>query len=123
MPHTLFDGVWTHDKRERLVRQTLAAIEDVLPGLGATVLATDLIAPPDIETALGLTNGDLHGGELSPDQMFAFRPGFLRKGPHTPVEGLYLAGPSAAAAPFATCAAGAIAAEAVIADLRAGKLP
>ena len=123
VPHSLFDGVWTHDKRERLVRQTLAAIEEVLPGLGATVLATDLIAPPDIETALGLTHGDLQGGELAPDQMFAFRPGFLRKGPHTPVEGLYLAGPSSAAAPFATCAAGAIAAQAVIADLRAGKLP
>lgn len=123
VPHTLFDGIWTHDKRERLVRQTLAAIEEVFPGLGATVLASDLITPPDIETALGLTNGDLQGGELSPDQMFAFRPGFLRKGPHTPVEGLYLAGPSSAPAPFATCAAGAIAAEAVIADLRAGKLP
>ncbi len=51
--------------------------------------------------------------------MFAFRPGLSRKSPRTPVEGLYLAGPSSAAGPLGTCIAGAIAAEALLADLRA----
>ncbi|MEI9888722.1 MAG: FAD-dependent oxidoreductase [Rhizomicrobium sp.] len=123
VPHRLFDGVWTHDKRARLVAQTLGAVEQVFPGLAATVLATELVVPPDIENALGATAGDVLGGEIAPDQMFAFRPGFLRKSPYTPVDGLYLAGPSAAAAPLATCAAGAVAAEAVLADLARGKLP
>lgn len=122
VPHTLFDGVWTHEKRDLLTARALAAVEQVFPGLAASIVAIELIAPPDIEALLGATAGDLWGGEIAPDQMFAFRPGFARPGPYTPVEGLYLAGPSSAAAPLATCAAGAIAAEALIADLRAGRL-
>ena len=80
-------------------------------------------APGDDRPQGAPTAGDLGGGEFSPDQMFALRPGFERPSPYTPVEGLYLAGPSCAAAPLATCAAGAIAAEAVLADIRAGRLP
>ena len=62
-------------------------------------------------------------GEIAPDQMFAFRPWTDRKSPYTPVDGLYLAGASAAAAPLGGCVAGAVAAQAVIADLAAGRLP
>jgi phytoene dehydrogenase-like protein len=129
VPHTPFDGVWTREKRDLLTARTLAAIEHVFPGLAASVVAAELLVPPDIEAALGATGGDLAGGEIAPDQMFAFRPHFTgenssfeRKSPYTPVEGLYLAGPSSAAGPLATCAAGAIAAEALLADFRAGKL-
>ncbi len=117
VPHTPFDGAWTHEKRTALLTRTLAAIERVFPGLTATILAYELIVPPDIEAALGATAGDLCGGEIAPDQMFAFRPGLA-----APVKGLYLAGPSSAAGPLATCASGAIAAEALIADFRAGRL-
>ena len=122
VPHTLFDGGWTHEKRATLIARTLVAIEHIFPGLTASILGTELLVPPDIETRLGATAGAVDGGEIAPDQMFAFRPGFARPSPYTPVEGLYLAGPSAAAAPFATCAAGAIAADAILADLKAGLL-
>jgi phytoene dehydrogenase-like protein len=122
VPHTPFDGVWTREKRDLLTARALAAIEHVFPGLAASVVAVELLVPPDIEAALGATGGDLSGGEIAPDQMLGFRPGFDRKSPYTPVEGLYLAGPSSAAGPLATCAAGAIAAEALMTDFRAGKL-
>jgi phytoene dehydrogenase-like protein len=124
VPHTLFDGVWTNEKRNLLTARALDAIEQVFPGLGATIVGLELITPSDVEDQLGATAGDLSGGEIAPDQMFAFRPGFLRKSPYTPVAGLYLAGPSSAAGPFGTCVAGAIAADALLADLReGGKLP
>jgi phytoene dehydrogenase-like protein len=123
VPHTPFDGAWTHDKRHRLAARILAAVEQVLPGVAASMVGFQLIVPPDIEDALDITAGDLMGGEIAPDQMFAFRPGVGRRSPYTPVAGLYLAGPSSAAAPFGTCVAGAVAASAVIADLRAGRLP
>ena len=106
-----------------LVARALAGIEAALPGIGATVVASVLFAPPDFEDTLGVTAGDLYGGEFAPDQMFAWRPWSDRAAPYTPVEGLYLAGPSSAAAPLGGCAAGAIAADAVIADLARGKLP
>lgn len=123
VPHTLFDGAWTHEKRDLLGNRILDLIEEVLPGIAATVVGVDLMVPPDIEEALGHTNGDLDGGEYAPDQMNGFRPFADRKSPYTPVTGLYLAGPSSAAAPYATCAAGAVAARAVLADLANGRLP
>lgn len=117
IPFRLFDGAWTHEKRAALRNRALAAIESVLPGTAAHVVAAELIVPPDIEEALGATDGDLGGGEIAADQMFGFRPGFDAASPRTPITGLYLAGPSSAAGPLGTCVAGSIAARAMIADL------
>ncbi|HEY2070223.1 MAG TPA: FAD-dependent oxidoreductase [Rhizomicrobium sp.] len=122
IPSRLFDGAWTHEKRDRLRNATLDAIEAVLPGTRASVLASELLVPPDIEEALGVTDGDLRGGEIAADQMFALRPGFETPAPRTPFTGLYLAGASSATAPFGTGASGLVAAEAMIADLKAGRL-
>jgi phytoene dehydrogenase-like protein len=120
VPMRPFDGAWTHEKRDALRERIIATIEEIVPGLRARILATELITPPDIEEALGLTDGDLWGGEIAPDQMFDLRPwnGFV--GPRTPMKGIYLAGPSAAAGPLGTCAAGVIAARAIAADLGRG---
>ncbi|MGA7713785.1 MAG: NAD(P)/FAD-dependent oxidoreductase [Rhizomicrobium sp.] len=122
VPHMLFDGAWTRDKREQLRDATLSAIEAVLPGTSSLVVGAELIVPPDFENMLGATGGDLTGGELAADQMLGFRPFADCAGTRTPIEGLYLAGPSSALAPFASCASGVAAARAVIADLAAGKL-
>ena len=115
VPAKPFDGPWTREKRGALQDNVLASIEDIFPDLRAHILASDLIVPPDIEEALGLTDGDLRGGEIAPDQMLD-----LRFGPRTPLKGLYLAGPSSAAAPFGACVAGVIAAHAIAADLGRG---
>jgi phytoene dehydrogenase-like protein len=117
IPHTPFDGNWTHDKRERLRQTAMAAAQSVFVGLAARVKGFLLLVPPDIEAALGATGGDLSGGELAPDQMLGLRPG-----PRTPFQGLYLAGPSSATGPIATCASGVAAARALIADFKAGRL-
>jgi phytoene dehydrogenase-like protein len=118
VPARLFDGGWTHEKRDALQLRVLAAIEEVFPGLRTRVLAAKLIAPPDIEEELGLTDGDLWGGEIAPDQMFDLRP--WSGGPRTPMKGVYLAGPSSATGPLGTCSAGVIAARAIVADLGRG---
>ena len=122
VPHMLFDGAWTRDKRDQLRDATLSAIEAVLPGTSSLVVGAEMIVPPDFENLLGATGGDLTGGEIASDQMLGFRPFADCAGTRTPLEGLYLAGPSSALAPFATCASGVAAARAVIADLAAGKL-
>lgn len=122
IPHTPFDGGWTHDKRNRLRDAALALVEEVLPGAAAKTKAAELIVPPDIEAQLGLSEGDLAGGELSAAQMLGFRPFPGCRGTRTPVDGLYLAGPSSTLAPLATCASGVAAATAVLADMAAGRL-
>lgn len=120
IPCSPFDGPWSLEKREALRARALALVEEVLPG--AAVKASELILPPDIEARLGLTEGDLSGGDYAPTQMLAFRPFPDCRGTRTPIEGLYLAGSSSVLGPLATCASGAAAARAVLADIRAGRL-
>lgn len=121
VPPRPFDGAWTHEKRDALQERVIATIEEVIPGLRGRILAVELFTPPDIEEALGLTDGDLWGGEIAPDQMFNLRPWNDFAGPRTPMKGVYLAGPSSAAGPLGTCAAGVIAARAVAVDLGRGR--
>jgi phytoene dehydrogenase-like protein len=122
VPLRLFDGAWTHDKRDALRNLVLQRIEEVLPGLTARVRACELIVPTDIEQALGCTDGDLLGGEIAGDQMFSYRPGSGCALPRTPIRGLYLAGPSTMAGVLGTCMSGVIAAHAIIADGKGGRL-
>ena len=122
IPGRPFDGAWTHEKREALLKRSLAIVEQVFPDSQNAVVGSDVIVPPDIEEAIGLTNGDLWGGEIAPDQMLGSRPWLGIASPRTPFTGVYLAGPSSAAAPFGTCAAGVVAARALIADHAAGRL-
>lgn len=120
VPNRLFDGAWTHEKRSQLRNHAIAKVEQVLPGTLSRIQAIQVIVPPDIEEALGATEGDLWGGEIAGDQMFSRRPNFTEASPRTPIEGLYLAGPSSAASVLGTCASGAMAAYAVLADRSAG---
>ena len=123
IPHTPFDGAWTHEKRDKLRDAALAAVEAVWPGIAKRVLGAELIVPPDMENMLGLTR------RRSLGRRACRRPDAGLRGPspmpaarRTPVEGLYLAGPSSALGPLATCASGVAAARAVLADLAAGRL-
>jgi phytoene dehydrogenase-like protein len=118
VPSLLFDGEWTTAKCGKLVAAALNAAEQASPGIGASVLGAQTIVAADIESALGLTDGDFDGGEVAPDQIFGFRPFSDWSDGRTPLRGLYLGGPSAGPAPFLTGVAGERAALAAIADLK-----
>jgi phytoene dehydrogenase-like protein len=111
IPYRLFDGGWTREKRTALAAHALVRIEKALPGTLATLRAVKILTPADMESALGVTAGDLDGGALAPDQMLALRPG-----PRTALAGFYLGGRSAQAGPLGTGAAGFAAAAALMAD-------
>jgi phytoene dehydrogenase-like protein len=103
----------------------LQAAARIAPGIVAHVVGLKIIVGPDIESELGLTAGDLDGGEVAPDQMFGFRP--FGNDPawadgRTPIGGLYLTGPSAAPGPFFLGLSGERAALAILADLKTGGL-
>ncbi|HEY1837811.1 MAG TPA: FAD-dependent oxidoreductase [Rhizomicrobium sp.] len=117
IPHRLFDGAWTEEHRGVLRDRALAALGATFPD--AKILGSRLLVPPDFEEALGATDGDLAGGEIAPDQMFANRA--CPEWPRTPIAGLYLGGPSSPTGPLATGASGWIAAKALIADRGAGR--
>jgi phytoene dehydrogenase-like protein len=122
IPSRLFDGAWTHQKRVSLLQTAIKTAEGVFRGIAGDIVGADIITPPDIEDALGLTDGDLWGGEIASDQIFGMRPWTDIAAPRTPFKGMYLAGSSSASAPFGTCLAGVVAARALIADHAAGRL-
>ena len=113
------------DRRAKLAAIALAAAERAMPGVAcACAFGQHTIIGPDIEKTLGVTDGDLEGGELAPDQALGFRPfGDTQwQDGRSPVQGLYLGGPSSAASPFLLGVSGERAALAAVADFKARRL-
>jgi phytoene dehydrogenase-like protein len=124
IPTQLFDSAWTGERRAKLTAMALGAAERAMPGVSALVLGQHTIVGPDIETALGATDGDLDGGELAPDQALGFRPfgDSQWQDGRTPITGLYLGGASSACSPFLLGISGERAALSAVADFKARRL-
>lgn len=122
VPARLVGSEWTDAHREQVLKIAVEAAERAAPGIGNLVLGTRLYLPTDIEDALGVSDGDLDGGEVAADQVLSYRPFHGWSEGRTPVRGLYLGGPSSAPSPFVAGAAGIRAAYALIADLKHGRL-
>jgi len=89
-PYSLASG-W-EGERERFADLVVNTLERHAPGLRSSVLATQLLAPPDIEREFRLTGGHWHHAELALDQFFMVRPVPGAAQYETPLEGLYLCG-------------------------------
>lgn len=92
-PHCLKGG-WEAG-RTAFLRACMDRLETFAPGIGGRVLASELLAPPDLEARFNLRGGHWHQGEIALDQALFMRP---VPGAHryaTPVPGLYLCGAAA----------------------------
>jgi phytoene dehydrogenase-like protein len=90
-PYELSDTTWD-EERERYGRKVVATLAEHCPGIEASVEHMEVLAPPDIEERFGLLGGNIFQGEMTPDQMFSFRPIPGYADYRTPVDGLYLCG-------------------------------
>ena len=90
-PYELRSGSWD-DERERFGQRVIETVGQFAPNLDAAVEHMEVLAPPDIEARFGLIGGNIMQGELSPDQMFSFRPIPFYGDYRSPVPGLYLCG-------------------------------
>lgn len=82
-------GGWEAGK-PRFLEAILTSIEGYAPGFRASISATELLVPPDIEDRYRMPGGHWHHGELQADQMLLNRPVFAASGYDTPIDGLYL---------------------------------
>jgi phytoene dehydrogenase-like protein len=116
-PYHLREGAWDQ-RREWLGDLVVRTLDGVAPGLGALVVARQVLTPLDIERELGLPGGHPLHLEAGLDQWFAWRPlwGFARY--RLPVEGLYLGGAGAHPGGGVTGLPGRAAARAVLSDIR-----
>ena len=116
-PYRLKDGDW-NSRREELGDAVVNTLSDYAPSLKESILARQVITPLDLERTYGLSGGQIHHGEMSVDQLFAFRPliGWARY--RTPIAGLYLCGAGTHPGGGVTGAPGANAAREIIKDVK-----
>lgn len=117
-------GGWSPEVRRRLSDAALDQLEEVAPGIGASVVGIELLTPPDLEARFGISGGHLLHGEAALDQLWSLRPGPLLSRHETPIEGLFLASGGIHPGGGPSGASGALAARAIQeADQRRGRRP
>jgi phytoene dehydrogenase-like protein len=103
---------WDAASRERLGDRVVALLSGHAPDLESSILAREVLVPPDIERRHGVSGGHLHHGEHSADQLLV-RPAPGCAGGRTPIPGLFLCGSGSAPGGGLTCAPGARAARTI----------
>jgi len=91
-PYELLDGSWDEGGRDEYAARVLKALGEFAPNLESSVEHLEVLTPKDIEDRFGLIGGNIMQGELSPDQLFSFRPIPNYGDYRTPVAGMYLCG-------------------------------
>jgi len=118
-PYRLAEGTWAA-RRDAIADQVLAELGRYAPNVPGSVLARQVLAPPDLEARFGLTGGHIFHGELVPEQAFDLRPVPGSTSYEGPIRGLYLCGSGAWPGGCVMGAPGHNAAQEVIARVRAG---
>src|SRR5262249_17788566 len=116
-PYKLKHGDWDQ-RREELADTIMETLSEYAPNLKELVVARQILTPLDIERTFGLSGGHIHHGEMSLDQLFAFRPIIGWAQYRTPIKGLYLCGSGTHPGGGVTGACGFNASREVIKDLK-----
>ena len=91
-PYELADGSWDEGGRDGYAARVLKALGEFAPSLESAVEHLEVLTPRDIEERFGLIGGNIMQGELTPDQLFSFRPIPGHGDYRTPLAGMYLCG-------------------------------
>jgi phytoene dehydrogenase-like protein len=90
-PFELRDGTW-ESEREAYGTRVVRALGEYCPNLEGAVEHMEVLSPADIEQRFGLLGGNIFQGEMTPDQMFSFRPIPGYGDYRSPIRDLYLCG-------------------------------
>jgi phytoene dehydrogenase-like protein len=85
-------GGWTDDRREAFGDAVIDTLAEYAPNLKSAILHRQVISPADIESTVGLTEGNIFQGELTLQQMFFLRPASAWARYRTPIHGLFQCG-------------------------------
>ena len=116
-PYKLKHGDW-NSRRDELAATVVKVLSEYAPDLKRLIVGQRIITPLDLETTYGFRGGQIHHGEMSLDQFFAFRPVIGCAQYRTPIAGLYLCGAGTHPGAGLTGASGLNASREVIRDLK-----
>ncbi len=116
-PYEPAEGGWTEARRQAFGQHIVNRIAEFSPDFTEKMLHMELRTPKDIETEVGLTEGNIFQGELTMDQLIFNRPipGYAQY--RSPIKGLYMCGSSTHPGGGVMGAPGANAAREVLLDL------
>ncbi|HEY7763175.1 MAG TPA: NAD(P)/FAD-dependent oxidoreductase [Actinomycetota bacterium] len=117
-----FETPNTSRTRDAWAKKIVDAVGAYAPGLADSVEHVEVLTPKDLEERFGLLGGNIMQGELTPDQMFSFRPIPFFGDYRTPIEGLYLCGGGTHPGGGVMAVPGRNASTAVLRDLRFGRI-
>ncbi len=116
-PYNLTKGNWDEIKEE-VGDNVIDTLNEYAPNLKKSVIHREVITPLDMEREYSLPRGNIFHMEITPDQMFFFRPVAGWAAYKTPIKGLYLCGSGTHPGGGVTGAPGYNAAQAVLRDMR-----
>lgn len=93
-PYDLAEGTW-EQRKEEIGRNIVNTFAEYAPNIWDAIEYMAVLGPRDIEEVIGITGGNIFHGEITPDQMFCFRPAPGFAGYKSPIERLYLCGSGA----------------------------
>ena len=109
-PYELSSGDWD-SRRDEVARQFIDLIDRFAPGIEDRLIDYEVLGPPDIESRIGLTGGQIFQGSVLPGQMWEDR-----LAARTPIPGFYLCGAATHPGGSVIATNGRNAANAVLAD-------
>lgn len=80
------------DVKEQVADHIIDTVDQYAPGFRASVIATQINSPLDLERRFGLIGGDIFHGRMSLDQLFSARPVLGHGAYRSPIKGLYMCG-------------------------------
>lgn len=92
-PYALAGRSW-EEERPAFVRAVLETMDEVAPGFGDDIIASQVLLPPDIERIINSPHGHIFHGELALEQLFFQRPVPHYADYRSPVRGIYQCGSS-----------------------------
>jgi phytoene dehydrogenase-like protein len=91
-PYELKDGPWDAQEHEKLFDKVMKEFELYAPGVEATIIERQILAPPDLERIFALPQGHIFHGELTLDQLAFMRPAPGYADYRSPIRGLWQCG-------------------------------
>lgn len=116
-PYDLKAG-WSKASKKQLRKSLIRQLERLAPGIGNSIVASELLTPVDIESEYLAPGGHWHHGELQIDRMYSLRPVFGAANYRGPLVGLYICGAGTHPGGGMCGASGLNAARQVIADTK-----
>ena len=86
------DGRTWDDDREAAAETIIDTVTRHAPNFRASIIATQIHSPLDLERKFGLIGGDIMHGHMSLDQLWAARPMLGHGDYRSPIKGLYMCG-------------------------------